>query len=236
MNEIKVLFFSTFRDRVGESEINIEIPEEFTVSQVKNLISEKYPKLGDNLDFILVAINKDFAFDDDLIPDKAELAFFPPVSGGSDKNFSYRITNEKIILDEIMAEISSPDVGATSFFVGTVRGFTAGNEGRKTEYLEYEAFSEMAEKIMETIGEDIKAKWPLVERVYIIQRIGKQFPQEISVVVACNSSHRNSGIFDAAKFGIDRLKQIVPVWKKEVGPDGEEWIEGDFIPQKESED
>jgi molybdopterin converting factor subunit 1 len=236
MNEIKVLFFSTFRDRVGEREINIEIPEEFTVSQVKILISEKYPSLGDNLDFILVAINKDFAFDDDLIPDNAELAFFPPVSGGSGRKFSYQITEKEIKLDEIMAELNSPEIGATSFFVGTVRGYTAGGGGRETEYLEYEAFTEMAERNMEKIGDEIKEKWLLIERVYIVQRIGKQFPQEISVVVACNSSHRNSGIFEAAKFGIDRLKQIVPVWKKEVGPNGEEWIEGDFIPQKETED
>jgi molybdopterin converting factor subunit 1 len=236
MNEIKVLFFSTFRDRVGEREINIEIPEEFTVSQVKILISEKYPSLGDNLDFILVAINKDFAFDDDLIPDNAELAFFPPVSGGSDRKFSYQIIEKEIKLDEIMAEIRSPEIGATSFFVGTVRDYTASGGGRETEYLEYEAFTEMAERKMKEIGDEIKEKWTLIERVYIVQRIGKQFPQEISVVVACNSSHRNSGIFEAAKFGIDRLKQIVPVWKKEVGPNGEEWIEGDFIPQKEIED
>ncbi len=232
MNEVKVLFFSTFRDRVGEKEITIEIPTDCSVAQIKELVSEKYPVLGDHLDFILVAINKDFAFDDDLIPESAEIAFFPPVSGGSENSINFQITNKKIVIDDILSQISSSVIGATSIFVGTVRGITSGDEERVTEYLEYEAFSEMAERKMQQIGDEIKEKWPKVERIIIVQRVGKQYPEDISVVIACNSSHRDSGIFEAAKYGIDRLKQIVPVWKKEVGPDGEEWIEGDYIPIK----
>ncbi len=234
MNEVKILFFSTFRDRVGEREISFQIPDDCTVSRIKELVSEKYPALGDHLDFILVAINKDFAFDDDVIPDGAEVAFFPPVSGGSGKSFFFRITEKQISIDEIISEMGNPEIGATSVFVGTVRGITTGEENRETEYLQYEAYTDMAEQKMSCIGDEIVEKWPLVEKVSIVQRVGKQYPEEISVVVACNSSHRNSGIFEAAKYGIDRLKQIVPVWKKEVGAKGEEWIEGDYIPQKES--
>ena len=74
MNEVKILFFSTFRDRIGQREILFEIPPDCSVSQLKELVSKKYPELGDHLDFILVAINKDYAFDDDLIPDGAEVA------------------------------------------------------------------------------------------------------------------------------------------------------------------
>jgi molybdopterin synthase catalytic subunit len=130
--------------------------------------------------------------------------------------------------------MGNPEIGATSVFVGTVRGITTGEEKRETEYLQYEAYTDMAEQKMSCIGDEIVEKWPLVEKVAIVQRIGKQYPEEISVVVDCNSSHRNSGIFEAAKYGIDRLKQIVPVWKKEVGAKGEEWIEGNYFPQKES--
>ena len=136
------------------------------------------------------------------------------------------------MVEKILAQISSPEIGATSIFVGNVRGITSKCGTRVTDYLEYEAFTEMAEQKMQQIGEEIKEKWPKVEKISIVQRVEKLYPEDISVVIACNSSHRDSGIFEAAKYGIDRLKQIVPVWKKEVGPNGEEWIEGDFFPKK----
>lgn len=233
MNKVSVLFFSTFRDRVGEREITIEIPVDCTVTQIKDIVAKKYPLLGDHLDFILVAINKDFAFDNDIIPDGAEVAFFPPVSGGSGGKFIYKIVETEIKADKVSKELCDPSIGATSIFLGTVRGETKGSEFPNTEFLEYQSYTDMAEQKMKQIGDEIQSKWPLIENIAIIQRIGKQYPKDVSVLIACNSSHRDSGIFEAVKYGIGRLKQIVPVWKKEVGPNGEEWVEGDHFPQKE---
>ena len=90
----------------------------------------------------------------------------------------------------------------------------------------------MAETKMLQISQEIRSRWKDVEGIAIVQRTGTIFPGTISVVIICTSSHRDSGIFEAAHYGIDRLKEIVPIWKKEVSSDGEEWIEGDYLPEK----
>ena len=81
------------------------------------------------------------------------------------------------------------------------------------------------------VADEIRQRWPTVEGVAIVQRVGRLHPCTPTVLIACTSAHRDTGVFDAARYGIDRLKEIVPVWKKEAGPDGEEWVEGDYIPK-----
>jgi molybdopterin synthase catalytic subunit len=90
----------------------------------------------------------------------------------------------------------------------------------------------MAESKLRQISAEIRSRWQDVQGIALVQRIGKLMPGMVSVIVACSASHRDSGIFEAARYGIDRVKEIVPVWKKEVGKDGEEWIEGEYFPQK----
>ena len=84
---------------------------------------------------------------------------------------------------------------------------------------------------MEQVAEEIREKWPAVEGVAIIQRIGKLCPGTPTVLIACTAAHRDTGVFEAARYGIDRLKQIVPIWKREVGSGGEVWVEGDYVPE-----
>lgn len=139
------------------------------------------------------------------------------------------ITHDPLDLDELLKQVTLPTTGAAAIFTGIVRGVTA-REGRKTEHLEYEAYIPMAEAKMRQIADEIHHKWPIVEGIVLVQRIGKLFPLTPTVVIICTASHRDTGVFDAAKFGIDRLKEIVPVWKKEIGPSGEEWIEGHYLP------
>jgi molybdopterin synthase catalytic subunit len=100
-----------------------------------------------------------------------------------------------------------------------------------TIQLEYEAYHPMAEKMMLRVAEEIRVRWPDVESLAIIQRIVKLMPGKPTVTIACSAAHRDTGVFDAARYGIDRLKEIVPVWKKEVRPDGENWIVGKYVPQ-----
>ena len=78
----------------------------------------------------------------------------------------------------------------------------------------------------------MRVRWPQLESVALVQRIGRIEPGEPSVIVGCAASHRNMGVFDAAHYGIDRIKEVVPVWKKEVSPNGDEWVEGDYHPGK----
>ncbi len=140
------------------------------------------------------------------------------------------ITEEVLDLNSLLEKITLPSTGAAAIFTGIVRGETV-REGRETAYLEYEAYKPMAEAKMKQIADEIRERWPIVEGIIIVQRIGKLMPCTPTIVIACTAAHRDSGIFDAAKYGIDRVKEIVPVWKKEVGPTGEEWVEGHYIPK-----
>jgi MoaE-MoaD fusion protein len=141
----------------------------------------------------------------------------------------FLITDEELILNNLLEQITLPSTGAAVMFTGMVRGETV-REGRQTAYLEYEAYKPMAETKMKQVAEEIRKRWPEVEGIAIVQRIGKLMPLTPTVLIACTAAHRDSGVFDAARYGIDRLKEIVPVWKKEVGSFGEEWIEGHYIP------
>ena len=143
----------------------------------------------------------------------------------------FSITEAEIDLDALLAQITLDSTGAAAIFTGMVRGVTSRDNPHETIYLEYEAYKPMAEAKMKQVADEIRAQWPSIEGIAIIQRIGRLYPRTPTVLIACTSAHRDTGVFEAARYGIDRLKEIVPVWKKEVGPGGEEWIEGDFIPQ-----
>lgn len=139
------------------------------------------------------------------------------------------ITEETLDLNSLLQKITLPTTGAAAIFTGMVRGVTA-REGRETTFLEYEAYKPMAEAKMRQVADEIRERWPIVEGIVIVQRIGKLIPCTPTVFIACTAAHRDDGVFDAARYGIDRLKEIVPVWKKEFGPQGEEWIEGHYSP------
>lgn len=143
----------------------------------------------------------------------------------------YSVTETEIDLDDLLAKITLNSTGAAAIFTGMVRGKTKRGEPHETAFLEYEAYVPMAESKMNQVASEIRKKWPTVEGIAIVQRIGKLYPKTPTVLIACTAAHRDTGVFEAARYGIDRLKEIVPVWKKEVGPDGEEWVEGDYQPK-----
>ncbi len=148
----------------------------------------------------------------------------------SQKPTVFSITEDELNLDNLLAQITLPSTGAACFFTGMVRAETKRGTPHQTSHLEYEAYVPMAEAKMKQVADEIRAKWPTVEGVAIVQRIGVLYPGTPTVLIACTAAHRDTGVFEAARYGIDRLKQIVPVWKKEVGPDGEAWVEGDYTP------
>ena len=140
------------------------------------------------------------------------------------------ITEEELDLDALVQQIVSSSDGAVAMFTGLVRGVTRRDDPHETEYLEYEAYQPMAEAMMKQVADEIRAQWNTIEGIAIVQRIGRLYPCTPTVFIACTSPHRDTGVFEAARYGIDRLKQIVPVWKKEVGPGGREWVEGAYRP------
>ncbi|MCL4528656.1 MAG: molybdenum cofactor biosynthesis protein MoaE [Chloroflexi bacterium] len=143
----------------------------------------------------------------------------------------FSITEDEIDLNDLLAKITLTSTGAAAIFTGIVRGVTARENPHETAYLEYEAYVPMAEAKMKQVADEIRVRWPVIEGIAIVQRIGKLYPKTPTVLIACTAAHRDTGVFDAARYGIDRLKEIVPVWKKEVSPDGESWVEGDYIPK-----
>jgi MoaE-MoaD fusion protein len=234
MMDISVLFFATLKDLAGTNRTALELPEYARVSDLKRQLGQQYPQLESRLGTTLVAINQQFAFDDDLIPAGAEVALFPPVSGGSE-NFPtiLHVARESLDLDELVAQITQESTGAVCIFTGVVRGVTRRGEAHDTAYLEYEAYIPMAEAKMGQVATEIRQKWPVIEGIVIVQRIGRLEAGTPTVMIACAAAHRDTGVFEAARYGIDRLKEIVPVWKKEVGPQGEHWVEGKYHPERD---
>lgn len=230
---LTILFFATLKEKAGRPSLPLEIDDGQTVAELKMRLATELPALAPHLPTALVSVNQEFAFATDALKDGDEVALFPPVSGGAPYPTFFKITNDPIDLDALVASITLPSTGAACVFTGMVRGVTKRGEAHETVRLEYEAYVPMAELKMKQVAEEIRAQWPTVEGIAIVQRIGPLAPGTPTVLIACSAAHRDTGVFEAARYGIDRLKEIVPVWKKEIGPNGEEWVEGDYVPKPE---
>lgn len=231
---ITVLFFATLRDRIGARQLEIALDAGAQdIGGLRSELMRRHPAASQNLQVALAAINEEFAFDGDALQDGDEVAFFPPVSGGSPSAHPeiFRLPTAPFDHNEVIAAITTPRCGAVCLFTGIVRGETekAGHLPQ-TEWLEYEAYQAMALAKMRQVAAEIRARWEKVEGIAIIQRLGVLQVGESTVLCACSAPHRDDGCFEAARYGIDRLKEIVPVWKKEVGADGASWIEGEYQP------
>jgi len=235
---INILLFATLKDRAQRAHLTVTLDEDATVSDLKTRLAAEVPGLAPALPTALVAINREFAFQHDRLHEGDEVGLFPPVSGGAgadaERPTIFRITNDALDLDALVAAITLPTTGAACVFTGMVRGQTSRTSDplgpHQTVRLEYEAYIPMAEAKMRQVADEIRSRWPTVEGIAIVQRIGPLDPGTPTVLIACSAGHRDTGVFEAARYGIDRLKEIVPVWKKEIGPHGEEWIEGHYTP------
>ncbi|MBC7814675.1 MAG: molybdopterin converting factor subunit 1 [Burkholderiales bacterium] len=241
--KVTVLLFATLKDLAGQRQISLSLPNAgtATVEDVRRTLAALHPHLTENLNAAITAVNQEYAFAGDAVHDGDEVAFFPPVSGGAgsvddtDKPEILRLASEALDLDELMASITITATGAVCIFSGMVRGETLAGEMRtgdlvQTQYLEYEAYEPMAIAKMQQVADEIRQQWPLVQGIAIVQRVGVLQVGQNTILIACSSGHRDQGCFEAARYGIDRLKEIVPVWKKEFGRDGSSWVEGHYLP------
>ncbi len=231
MSRIRVLFFATLKDRAGTPSLEMEMPAPATVAGLRSALSATTPRLAQALPTAIAARNHEFAQDDEALDDGDEVAFFPPVSGGSQPTY-VEVAANRLDLDAMVARVVLPTTGAVAVFTGIVRAETRRGESHTTQYLEYEAYLPMAEAKMRQVAEEMRARWPLLEGIALVQRVGRLDPGTPTVVIACSAPHRDLGVFEAARYGIDRLKEIVPVWKKEVGSAGEVWVEGKYHPTR----
>lgn len=230
--KVAVHFFATLRDLTGVRQQEVTMSEGATIAQLLDQLAQQHSRMGEALETAVISVNREYAFPDETLNDGDEVAIFPPVSGGSEVSGPtiFRVTEDPLNLDDLLTELILPETGAACVFAGFVRAHTERGDPRDTSYLEYESYPEMAESKMRQTADEIRQRWPMVQGIAIVQRVGRLDPGTQTVMIACTSAHRDTGVFEAARYGIDRVKQIVPIWKKEVGPDGETWVEGDYVP------
>jgi len=232
--QVRILFFGMLKDLAGRGTDLLNVPEHATLSDVFIHYEELVPKLGELAASIAISINQEFAGLDSKLKEGDEIAFLPPVSGGLTGPESHilarggrysSIVREKIDTQAMLAKLKQPADGAAVVFEGVVRDNT---RDRRTLYLNYEAYEEMALKQMDALAEQALQQFP-VRDVAMVHRLGRLEIGETSVLIVVASAHR-AAAFDACRWLIDTLKRTVPVWKKEYFEDGAVWADGEPFP------
>jgi molybdopterin synthase catalytic subunit len=224
---ISVLLFGQARELAGTAETSLEVAAGATVGDAVAGLEARFPALVPLDRVLLTAVNETYATRSEPIGEGDTLAVFPPVSGGEAAEDFFEITREPIDILAMRDRLLRGRDGAVCVFDGVARDNT---RGRKTRYLEYEGYEEMAVRTMRQIGDEAHERWPGIDRVGIRHRLGRIEIGESSVVIVVTSPHRKAA-FEACQFAIDRLKQIVPVWKKEYFEDGAVWVQGEAWPE-----
>lgn len=220
--QVRVLFFGQLKEICGKAEEGLELPEPAVLGDVFAHYAGLFPRLKAMASSVVLARNHEFASPATPIAANDEVALLPPVSGGSDGHI-FALTRAPIDVRDLENRILQGIDGAIVTFHGVVRNNT---KGRETLRLEYECYEEMALPMMASIGRDIAATFA-ISRIAIVHRLGVLEIGEASVVVIAAAPHRRPA-FDAALEGINRLKRLVPVWKKEFFADGEVWVDGEW--------
>lgn len=224
-----MLFFGVLKDIVGRSEETVEVAPGSTIRSLFQSYVERFATLRDKRSSIVFARNREFSPADTVLADGDEVAFLPPVSGGTNRVIRdsagnlFVITRQPIESRRLVAALQRPEDGAVVVFEGVVRNNT---RGRQTTHLEYECYEEMAIEQMARIGKEITAQGD-ISRLGMVHRLGRLQIGEASVSVVATAPHRKPA-FDAALEGINRLKREVPIWKKEFFADGAVWVDGEW--------
>jgi len=220
---IRVKFFGPAKDLTGCEEISLALPKGSLLSDAIKTLLEIFPKLRERLEHYRFAINADYASESATLEDGDEVALIPPVSGGAveaETKVIVKLTREPIELEPLFAFVSSPQAGAIVTFVGTVREIS---QGKRVTALTYEAYELMAEKELQRIADEMVRRWQLC-KVAIVHRIGRLEVGDVSVAILVSAPHR-ADAFVAARHAIERIKEIVPIWKREHFADGtSHWV------------
>ncbi len=228
---VDLLLFASLVDVVGARRLRLELPDGATVGDLLARLESEYSVIEKYRPTLLTAVNQEYVESEHLLVDGDEVAIFPPVSGGATAEGErvrrlpgelYRITRAPIDAAGVARELQRDADGAVAVFEGIVRD---NFRGRATRYLVYEAYEAMALEKMAEIGARVRDVWE-IGTVGIVHRLGRLEIGETSVAVIVTSPHRRAA-FDACHYAIDRLKAVVPIWKKEYFEDGEVWVEGE---------
>lgn len=224
--QIEVRLFANLREKAGARSLTVTVPEGSTALDVIKAADQASAGQLGTVTQVMYALNREYVDSDAVVQDGDELALIPPVSGGApihtglpDGFQNVIITVEPLDPEPYIAYVTTEEDGAVVTFLGVTRNR---NDGRDVEYLEYEAYRPMADEQMQLIIDEMKEKWE-IGRVAVAHRTGRVDIGETSMVLAVGAPHRRPA-FESSLYFVDRLKEIVPIWKKEVFKGGEVWI------------
>jgi molybdopterin synthase catalytic subunit len=233
--KIGVLFFGVLKDVFGRTSETIDLPEGACVREMLSYYSRGAPQFEAMIPSLAISVNQEYSQVDRMLQDGDEVGLLPPVSGGSgdegkipsETGGEVRIIREPIDAESVVEGLKRRSDGAVVVFDGVVRDNT---RGRRTLYLEYEAYETMALKQMKSLAADARARSD-VRAASIIHRLGRLEIGETSVLIVVAAAHRGVA-FDACRWIIDTLKKTVPIWKKEYFEDGAVWADGEAFPEE----
>lgn len=220
--KVSLRLFAGLHDLVGKRDIVMELSDSATVSELKQRLADEYPVVTPMLSTLVFAIDDEYIPQNEKLHDGAHIDLIPPVSGGSTDLF--RLTHDRIEPDaqKLIDAVRRDESGAIAVFYGVVRNHS---EGRQVERLEYEAQESMAVRKLAEVADETKSRFPDITAVGAWHRVGTLEIGEASLLVVVSSPHRKQA-FDACHWAVDRIKEVVPVWKKEHWQGGAAWVEG----------
>jgi molybdopterin synthase catalytic subunit len=224
---ISVRYFAVVRERLGTDSETLVLSDGATAADALAALGTRHPAVAALRPYLRIAVNQTMSGPETSLHDGDELALIPPVAGGADASAPgparperlARVIDREPSLDRCVAAVRSPDAGGIVTFTGMVR---RRSQGRAVERLEYEAYGAMADKVFAELCAEIEVEWPGAV-IALEHRVGKLVVGDVAVVIAAAAPHRAEA-FAACRAMIDRLKQRAPIWKKEIGPDGVEWV------------
>lgn len=222
--KVSVRLFAGLHDLLGKRDVTLELEDGATVEHLREQLQREYPVVTPFLTTLVCAVDEEYVEEDFPLHDGADVALIPPVSGG-DAEGPFEVTSEPLDPQRLTAAVRKDESGAVVLFHGVARNHS---EGRRVVALEYDAYAPMAEKKLRQVAQEVRERWP-VTGIAVQHRTGRLEIGEASLLVAVSSAHRKEG-FEAAQYAVDRIKQIVPVWKKEIWEDGDgAWVPGYMV-------
>jgi molybdopterin synthase catalytic subunit len=224
--KVSVRLFAGLHDIVGRREVELELIDGATVADLRSQLGSRYPAVVPFMSTLVCAVNEEYVNNDYRLSPNDQVALIPPVSGGSSGRDErdaahFEVTDEPLDPQRLVDLVRRDESGAVALFYGVVRNHS---RGRRVLYLEYDAYPSMALKKMREVAEEARCRWDITE-IAISHRMGRMEIGETSLLVAVSAPHRKEA-FEACHYAVDRIKQVVPVWKKEVWQGGESWVEG----------
>ena len=225
--KVNVRLFAGLNELLGQRYVTLELAEGANIAQLRDQLGREYPAVTPFLTSLVCAIDEEYVDSDRALHDGDEVALIPPVSGGSGgaragDEGCFQVTSEPLDGERLMAAVRRDGSGAVVLFSGVARDHS---EGRRVRALEYDAYPSMAEKKLREVADEVRARWPITA-IGVLHRTGRLAIGETSLLVAVSAAHRREA-FEACHYAVDRIKEIVPIWKKEIWEDGDgAWVGG----------